>query len=224
MGIDRLSVSFTNATSTDGHIVAFYRDLVEDILPPTINIPPEWWEVEDRPVVYSATESQSLIKLVPEYTAIPSLTTANKINWLLLAYLACLQFVHPLLAVLCLSPAASYNLLVAQAAALRWEGQTEPLPKYIQDSLIPSFPYTTDLPPLDLADHFIVYRKRLLLQMVPARTPLSTSGVTTIIMQAPNGSNKRQRRRKMSHHHWGYNITCSARCATSKHLPTSPIS
>ena len=39
-GFEQLPVSFTNPASTDGQIVAFYRDMVEGTLPPTIMVKP----------------------------------------------------------------------------------------------------------------------------------------------------------------------------------------
>ena len=124
-GIERLPVSFTNSSSTDGQTVTFSRDMVEGTLPPTVKINHTWWELTQQPVVSAAMAPQLLSGLSPIATEIPALTTANDRAYLPLASLAPLQFLHPLLAAPYLSPPTAYTLLTAQAAAMRWEDKME---------------------------------------------------------------------------------------------------
>ena len=60
-----------------------------------------------------------------------------------------------------------------------------PFLEWLQASLLASFPSDVALPPLDLEDHIKVRQNRLLVQMYPAGTPVSTRGAPTIIIQAP---------------------------------------
>ena len=111
-------MSFTNFSSTDGKIVVFSRDLVEGTLTLTIKVIPTWWEFHEHPVVLASTTAQAISGLSSTATEIPDLTMANNREFLLIDFIASLQFLHPLLMATYLSLSLAYMLLTAQEEAL----------------------------------------------------------------------------------------------------------
>ena len=65
-GIEKPPFSYAKRTTLDGHIVAFYRNIVAGDTPPTIAIEGDWWNPEDHPVPSQLTAASKINKIRPE--------------------------------------------------------------------------------------------------------------------------------------------------------------
>ena len=157
-GIEIPPFSYANRTAHDGHIVTFYRDIVEGETPPTIAISDEWWDLGDRTVPSQHTASTKVINIRLEYHIIPKATEGAERESILVACIAPLAFTHPLLTAPYTSTAVVYRLLSERNAAWNWDAQLAPLMIWIRASLYQTCPGVKYHPPLEMADQITVRR------------------------------------------------------------------
>ena len=171
-------------TALDGHIVAFSRDILAGLTPPTIAISNEWWNLKDRPVPSQHTVATKVSKLRLEDHSIPEEMTGAEREITPLDYIVPLALTHPLLTDHYTSPAAAYILLSARTAAWNWDAPLVPLMLWLRVSLYQMCPGVKSLPTLDMADHITVGRQTLQRHLVP-RIPAgpTTPALTYIVHQ-----------------------------------------
>ena len=124
------------------------------------------------------TPTQAFLGLIPEATTVLALNTANTRKSLLLASLDLLQFVHLILVAPYLSPTTAHTMISAWKTVLQWEGKMVPLLTWLLVALLQSFPDAASLPPIELAGHMTVRRKRLLKKMVTTKSQLQIEGAS----------------------------------------------
>ena len=128
-------------------------------------------------------------KLLTKDGSIDGASAVDGQDSITLAFIAPLTFVHPLLTAPYLNPDAAYTLLMARAAAWRWDVPLAPLMTCLWASLFKVCASINSLTPLKMADQITVSRHCLQHQMVPRSTLVQMAPTPTYIshqaQQAP---------------------------------------
>ena len=62
-GVKKLPFYFTNKKAPDGKFVASSLNVVSGATPPTISVDPDWWTLEDHPVVSENTADTKVARM-----------------------------------------------------------------------------------------------------------------------------------------------------------------
>ena len=137
----------------DGHIVAFFRDIVSGNTSPTITVIYDWWDLKDLPVLSQHTAASKVTMLRPEEHSITKAAAVVKRSCIQHACISPLTLAHPMLTAPYLSPDIAYTLLLEISTAWNWDAPLAPLMRYLRASLYQTCPGVKSLLPFDMADH-----------------------------------------------------------------------
>ena len=144
-----------------------------------------------------------MAKLRPADPSIPDTSAVAYQDCILIACIAPLTIVHPLLTATYLYPAAAYTLLSVRAIAWRWEDPLAPLMTWLRASLLQTCTSTNSLPPLEMANHITVGCYNHQRQLVPHTAVGPPAPSPTYIMhQAQQAYTEVPVKKKTPAEHW----------------------
>ena len=73
--LDQLPRSFYDPSIWYSKMVAFAKDVVEVVFPPTVHVDEVWWNLRNRPVVSEEEVDATLLALSPLATEAPEMIT-----------------------------------------------------------------------------------------------------------------------------------------------------
>ena len=160
-GAEKIPWYYYQRSHWDREVVAFARDVVEGMLPPTVQINHKWWEPHDRRIVLVTTSATALLALTPTATKVGYATQTAEESSLCFISLDPMKLVSPLLNPPLLSTTATYYLIDSRAAALNFTKAVQQVLTWIRGCLLDAAPGIVILGALDLEDFLTIRRRNI---------------------------------------------------------------
>ena len=113
-GIQYVTPSFLRGVPEQGEILAFTQDIRQGNIPSTVEISPEWLEINDRDVPFVKGLDRALYTLPPGVSQVPDQTPMVEILIFLMVSINPLELVRPLPTSPFIVPANVCHLLTAR--------------------------------------------------------------------------------------------------------------
>ena len=119
-GVECVIPSFTRPTPEDGKTLAFAMGILQGQLPTTIEVNPEWFQVDNEDIPTLEDLTQAIAQTAPGKPRIPEQTATS--DWIAAprASIAPFKLIHPLLRSLSLYPTSDWYLLLERASTLQF--------------------------------------------------------------------------------------------------------